>query len=69
MITTEPNNLLKPVHDRMPAVLGDDQMARYLAGELSTIGPSAVALQYQEAANFLKSDKVAEPPPAQGELF
>jgi putative SOS response-associated peptidase YedK len=69
MITTEPKTVLEPVHDRMPAVLGEDQMVRYLAGELSAFGPSAVALHYQEAANFLKSGKAPEPPPAQGELF
>lgn len=61
MITTEPNTVLEPVHDRMPAVLGDDQMVPYLAGELSTFGPSAVALQYREAANFFKSDTVPKP--------
>lgn len=69
MITTEPNTVLAPVHDRMPAVLGDEQMIPYLTGGLSTFGPSAVSLQYQEAANFLKSDKGSKPPPAQGELF
>ncbi len=69
MITTEPNSVLEPVHDRMPAVLDDEQMVRYLAGELNTFGPSAVVLQYQETANFLKSHKVPKPPPAQGELF
>jgi putative SOS response-associated peptidase YedK len=69
MITTEPNAVLKPVHDRMPAVLGDDQMIPYLKGELSAFGPSGVSLQYQEAANFLKSGKTPKPPPAQGELF
>jgi putative SOS response-associated peptidase YedK len=69
MITTEPNAVLEPVHDRMPAVLSDDQMAPYLSGELSNFGPSAVVLQYEEAANFLKSGSGPKPPSAQGELF
>ena len=72
MITTEPNGLLAPVHDRMPAVLTDGQIAPFLRGDLNSFGPSAVALQYVEAANFLKSVKPAtleKPPPAQGELF
>jgi putative SOS response-associated peptidase YedK len=68
MITTEPNGVLAPVHDRMPAVLSAAQIAPFLAGELNTFGPSAVALQYQEAANFLTAGKSAKPP-AQDELF
>ena len=46
MITTEPNDVLEPVHDRMPAVLADSQIAPYLAGELHEFGPSNVALEY-----------------------
>ncbi len=70
MITTEPNEVLAPVHDRMPAVLSDEQIAPFLEGELDAFGPSAVALHYQEAANFLSAGKSTKrPPPAQGELF
>jgi putative SOS response-associated peptidase YedK len=65
MITTEPNAVVGPVHDRMPAVLMPGQIAPYLGGGLQEIGPSAVDLAYEEAANFLKRK---EPPP-QGELF
>lgn len=71
MITTEPNGVLAPVHDRMPAVLSDDQVASYLAGELNDFGPSQVPLLYTEAANFLKSkppDK-NQPGPTQQDLF
>lgn len=67
MITTEPNAVMVPVHDRMPAVLTDEQIAPFMEGELNAFGPSAVALQYQEAANFLKSGKPSKP--AQDELF
>ncbi len=70
MITTEPNELLAPVHDRMPAVLSNAQIEPFLAGDLRAFGPSAVALRYHEAANFLKAGKHTKPaPPAQGELF
>jgi hypothetical protein len=55
--------LVAPVHDRMPALLAAEQIGPYLTGELHEFGPSAVELEFQEAANFLK------PPPAQGELF
>lgn len=66
MITTEPNGVLAPVHDRMPAVLADDQIPTYLSGDLHEFGPSRVGLIYAEAENFLK--KISEPP-AQGDLF
>lgn len=69
MITTEPNGVLAPVHDRMPAVLSGEQIAPFLDGDLNAFGPSAVALQYQESANFLKSGKATKPLPPQGELF
>ena len=63
MITTEPNTIVEPVHDRMPAVLALDQISPYLAGDLSEFGPSSVSLEFEEAANFLKRK------PNQGELF
>jgi putative SOS response-associated peptidase YedK len=69
MITTEPNDVLAPVHDRMPAVLSHGQIAPFLDGELNSFGPSAVLLRYREAVNFLKSKKDGKPPPAQGDLF
>ena len=70
MITTEPNDVLAPVHDRMPAVLSDEQIVPFLQGESQAFGPSAVALQYEEATNFLKPGKSpSQPPPDQGELF
>ena len=71
MITTEPNSVLAKVHDRMPAVLGDTQISPFLRGELHTFGPSAVALEFREAPNFLrtKSSAKGRPPLSQGELF
>ncbi|MFM2199399.1 MAG: hypothetical protein RLZZ505_2831 [Verrucomicrobiota bacterium] len=69
MITTEPNEVLAPVHDRMPAVLSDEQIDPFLEDELSSFGPSAVLLQYREADNFLKSKKGGDPPTAQADLF
>ena len=64
MITTEPNAVMEPVHDRMPAVLTHAQITPYLEGELHGFGPSAVALEFEKAANFLKAKK-----PETGELF
>jgi putative SOS response-associated peptidase YedK len=69
MITTEPNEVLGPVHDRMPAVLSDEQIPPFLDGDLKAFGPSAVGLEYRESGNFLKSGKATKPPPLQGELF
>ena len=63
MIKTEPNSVLEPVHDRMPAVLADPQIAPYLAGELHEFGPSSVLLEFSESENFLKRKS------DQGKLF
>jgi putative SOS response-associated peptidase YedK len=63
MITTEPSAAIAPVHDRMPAVLPESAILPYLRHELHILGPSAVALEFHDAANFLKA------PPAQGEWF
>jgi len=69
MITTEPNAVVGPVHDRMPAVLHEDRIDTYLTGELNEFGPSSVMLQYQEAANFLKKKTVIISTDIQQELF
>lgn len=69
MITTEPNGVIAPVHDRMPAVLADDQIPAYLGGELHEFGPSRVGLIYTEAANFLKRKEDPPEAPEQPELF
>jgi putative SOS response-associated peptidase YedK len=54
MITTEPNSVLEPVHDRMPAVLAESQISPFLSGELNEFGPSSFLLQFNETENFLK---------------
>ncbi|MEO8616887.1 MAG: SOS response-associated peptidase family protein, partial [Luteolibacter sp.] len=61
MNTTEPNDVVEPVHDRMPAVLQESQIAPYLAGELNEFGPSAVGLEFAESANFLKPTHKEDP--------
>ena len=69
LLTTEPSDFVRRVHDRMPAVLSDQQIDPYLDDALHEFGPSAVPLQHAGAANFLKPDP---PPPAgdgQGLLF
>jgi putative SOS response-associated peptidase YedK len=68
MLTTEPTDQIRTLHDRMPAVLTESQIDSYLDGELETFGPSSEKLLYAAAANFLKPVK----PPAvddQGLLF
>lgn len=60
MLTTDPSAFVRRVHDRMPAVLGEEQIDPYLDGDLHEFGPSSVPLQHAAAANFLKPD----PPPS-----
>ncbi len=70
MITTEPNHVLRLVHDRMPAVLDSSQVLPFLSRELNEFGPSSVILNFEQAANFLKPGSApTKSPPAQGELF
>jgi len=71
MITTAPSPAVESVHDRMPAVLDEGQIAPYLDGALGQFGPSPLALRYQEAPNFLKTVEKREFPraPTQQELF
>jgi putative SOS response-associated peptidase YedK len=66
MITTEPSDAIRLVHDRMPAVLANEQLRPYLEGTLKEFGPSSVPLEWAVAENFLRK---AADPPAQGELF
>lgn len=67
MITTDPNDLVIPVHDRMPAVLIPDQIEPFIRGELQDFGPSRHLIRFGHAENFLRKDK--KPPADQTELF
>lgn len=75
MITTEPTTAIRAIHDRMPAVVAEDQLGPYLAGELNEFGPSRVPLDWAATENFLtrkKPNAASGPkgkPPIQGELF
>lgn len=75
MITTEPTVAIGAVHDRMPAVLAEDQLRPYLEGELNEFGPSRVALDWVPTENFLKKPKPpvrpqkSRPLPVQLDLF
>jgi putative SOS response-associated peptidase YedK len=75
MITTEPTDSIRAIHDRMPAVLANDQLRPFVDGELNEFGPTRVPLVWAPTENFLTRKKQAPPPPAppeppaQGELF
>jgi putative SOS response-associated peptidase YedK len=74
MITTEPTVAIRAIHDRMPAVLAEEQLRPYLEGELNEFGPSRVQLEWLPTENFLTKKKEEEAPspvelPPQGELF
>jgi putative SOS response-associated peptidase YedK len=69
MLTTEPSECVRKVHDRMPAVLADGQIDPFLDGDLHEFGPSSVLLQYVGAANFLKPKPPCLAEGGQGLLF
>jgi putative SOS response-associated peptidase YedK len=63
MITTEPNRLVRPIHNRMPALLADEELPAYLRGELDRFEPPPDLLRVAEAPNPLTNST------GQGELF
>jgi len=69
MLTTEPSACVQGVHDRMPAVLTDEQLDPYLQGTLREFLPSHVPLRHVPAANFLKLPKPSPSARDQPTLF
>jgi putative SOS response-associated peptidase YedK len=69
MLTTEPSDFVRRVHDRMPAVLDDTQIDPFLEGQLHGFGPSLVQLQHLAAENFLKPERPQTTEQDQGFLF
>ncbi|BDS05240.1 hypothetical protein NT6N_02800 [Oceaniferula spumae] len=66
MITTAANALMSPIHNRMPAVLTDEELSPFLYGELMTFNPAPDTLLVNEANNpFIKNP----PSHKQDELF
>lgn len=45
MITTGVNAVMTPIHQRMPAILEEEQIPASLAGEIETFAPLAGTLQ------------------------
>lgn len=66
MITTRANRLVAPIHHRMPALLGPEEIGAYLDGGIDTFSPPADTLSVADAPNPLVRPK---PPSSQGELF
>jgi putative SOS response-associated peptidase YedK len=69
MLTTEPSDAIRPVHDRMPLVLSDENIGPYLDGELNQFGSSKVPLLYQETPNFLRPTTPPDHDPNQPTLL
>jgi len=65
MLTTSANGLMAPIHDRMPVVLSDQEIGRYLRGELGEYSPADDCLVVGDAENPL----VKRRDDGQGELF
>ncbi|MEO8614754.1 MAG: SOS response-associated peptidase family protein [Luteolibacter sp.] len=65
MITTTANTVAAPVHNRMPAVLGPQEIDAYLDGASATFRPAPERLCVADAVNPLRKKSG----PVQGELF
>lgn len=66
MITTGANSVMAPIHHRMPAILEEEQITPYFAGEIESFAPLPGSLQVEASDNPLIKPKE---PPAQMELF
>lgn len=66
MITTQPRGVVVGVHDRMPAVLSDEETEVFLDGGMREFRPAVELLRVRDSVNPLMGKA---PPPVQGELF
>jgi putative SOS response-associated peptidase YedK len=66
MITTDANERMAPIHDRMPALLEEGEVEDYLAGAMSRFAPLAESLKVEDSSNPLVKSKGMS---VQGELF
>lgn len=66
MITTAANSTMEPIHHRMPAILNNEEVDDFLAGDMLSFSPASGAIKVTDAPNPLIKKK---PPSAQGELF
>lgn len=64
MITTSPTGVVHGIHDRMPAVLSEDQVEPFLDGEIHQFAPPACLLAASDCANPLRQGR-----PEQIDLF
>jgi putative SOS response-associated peptidase YedK len=60
-VTTEPNDLMRPIHDRMPVILPDEEYARWLDPKNEDVDqPQSLSQPYpaEEMTAFPKSTLV-----------
>ena len=63
IVTTEPNDLLRPIHDRMPVMLNDDDASKWLACDGKISDALSLLTQYppQEMEGYDVSRLVNDP--------
>lgn len=66
MLTTDANALVSPIHHRMPAFLGSEEMEQYLIGEPLQFAPAIDLLTVEDSVNPLLRNP---PDQVQDELF
>jgi putative SOS response-associated peptidase YedK len=65
MLTTSPNAVMEPIHNRMPALLGEQELEPYLEGALEKFTPAPELLCVHDAPNPLRKKRASD---GQGEL-
>ena len=69
MLTTEANELVKPIHHRMPALLTKEEQEVFLKEGLERFAPAPGILVTERAANPLVKPAKKKAGPIQGDLF
>ena len=69
IITVEPNRLIEPIHDRMPAILGPDAHDRWLEIEQRLSNMSQMQPEIQSVQRMLVSGAVEAPIDGQGRIL
>lgn len=69
ILTTEPCDVVRPIHNRMPAILPEVALDPWLDGDADVKSLRALLVPYSATTLTAEPDEEARPEPEQGELF